>query len=117
MSDNVWMRDPDGVYAHVPKDGVDTWTPRGVQKADEPIREDDFVWMHHDEIDGTAKLPWGAREYWQGRGWAFSTPQEPQDLTKDPRLVDVEPAKPPAKKTAEKTPAAKKTAASSETQE
>jgi hypothetical protein len=116
MSDNVWMRDPDGVYAHVAKDGVDTWTPRGLQKADEPTRDDAFVWMHHDEIDGTAKLPWGAREYWQGRGWAFSPPEEPVDLTKDPALADVEPEK-PAKKAADKTPAAKKTAASSEPQE
>jgi hypothetical protein len=105
MSDSVWMRDPEGVYASVAKDQVDTWKPRGLTEVDEPTDDTTFVHMTHDDVEGRARIPWGARDYWQARGFRPTEPPEPVDVTKDPVLVDVVEDK-PAKKAAPKKKAA-----------
>ncbi len=83
-----WMRNAEGEYAQI--DGAaerDRWIPLGWSAVDEPA-DDRQVWMRADGIEMPARYPYGAREFWQGRGWTFSAPPEPVDLTKDPALSD-----------------------------
>jgi hypothetical protein len=102
MSDSVWMRDSDAVYAYVPKDRTDTWKPRGLTEADEPTADTAFVYMVHDDIQGVAKIPWGARDYWQAVGFRPAEPAAPVSPLKDPVLTDVTEDEKPAKKAAPK---------------
>ncbi len=85
-----WLRNP-ASEAFALADGSeerDRWVPRGFEPAAEPTDDTDFVWMRHDGIEQPARLAYGARENNLVRGWVFSTPPEPIDATRDPRLVD-----------------------------
>lgn len=96
-------------WALVDKGDADTWKPRGWSAADEPTDDAAFVYMEHPDegVTGKARLPWGARAYWQGIGFAPAAPPDPVDLTRDPHLRDQRAEKAPAKpaKATEKTAA------------
>jgi hypothetical protein len=84
-----WMRNASGEYAHVEgADARDRWIPFGWAEGTEPGHMDQ-VWMRAEGIQEPARFPWGAREFWQSRGWTASEPPAPVDYTKDPAVVDV----------------------------
>ena len=87
-----WMADPYGGKALMEGvEGRDAWIPRGWAEAGEPSGND-RVWMRHEVHEGRAQFPADSLEQWQALGWAPSDPPAPYDLTKDPQLVDVQPA-------------------------
>ena len=87
-----WMADPYGNKALVEGvEGRDAWIPRGWAEAGEPAGND-MVWMRHEAHGGRAQFPADALEQWRALGWVPSDPPAPYDLTKDPQLVDVQPA-------------------------
>lgn len=116
MSDTIWIRNLTGEKAVIPAADRDRWKLHGWTEADEPV-DGDFVWMEHPD-DGIAKpgpIPWAARDYWLGVGWAPSAPPEPVNPALDPVLNDnaarAEPSDAAARKADSRRPT--KTAAAS----
>lgn len=97
MSEQVWLRDPEGAYAQVDEDTVDGWKPRGYTVADEPAPTD-WVWLRHNVHGGRAKFQASVAATWEAMGWEVSDPPEPVDLTKDRQLVDVDEPESPKRK-------------------
>lgn len=99
----TWMRDADGRFALIEDD---TERPSlealGWATADEPT-DTDHAWAWHEGIEQPGQIAYGARDYWEARGWVFGPPPAPVDLTKDPALVDQAPAAKPKPKPEPKT--------------
>jgi hypothetical protein len=107
----MWIRDLRGDKAVIDPADSDRWKLHGWSQTDEPGgNEQVFVWMINPETDRAAPIAWAAREYWMGRGFVPSPPDEPVNPTKDPVLT-VAPAKPPAASAPVKSTSAAKSAA------
>lgn len=92
-----WIRDVEGVFAHVGAEARDLWTKvRGWVEADEPGPTDQVhVVNEHPEV-GPGRLPYAAVELHAGLGWSAGPPPEPVSETPDPAVVvpAADPAKP-----------------------
>jgi hypothetical protein len=101
-----WLAGPTGEKAVVEGGAErDRLFPHGWRETAAPT-DGDFVWMSHPEVEKPGLLPWAAREYWQGIGWAPSAPPEPVNPALDPVLTDAtgEPASAPPKADSRRTP-------------
>jgi hypothetical protein len=101
-----WMRSDTGDLMQVGSAAErDSWLLRNWQESKSEPSDRDQVWFRVEGVENPAKFPWGAREFWGSRGWEPSTPPEPIDYTRDPRVVDVAEAPPvsePAKSAVKK---------------
>lgn len=93
-----WIKDSAGVHALVDDGQHEQWTRvRGWSDADEP-GPTDRVYVTHDGAGTGGPLPFEAlAEGFAALGWKPGPPPEPVDITKDPTIVDQQPAARPAK--------------------
>jgi hypothetical protein len=93
-----WIVSPAGVYALVDAgEPLAVWTKaRGWAEASEPDRTG-RVHVVHADAGHAGPLAYGALgEGFAALGWSPGPPPEPVDITKDPVLVDQQPAAGPA---------------------
>lgn len=97
MSDTYWIKSPTGELAVIDDaEQFAIWTRvHGWSETTEPGPAD-LVYMSRDDLPGPpAPIAWGARDYWQGIGFAPSAPPPPVNPAFDPILNDAAAAAPP----------------------
>jgi len=92
---DIWVSNLAGEKALIAETDRDYWRMHGWSDTDEPGEDfRGFVWMTNPETGHPAPIAWPARDYWMGRGFVPSAPDEPVNPTKDPVLTA--PEQPPA---------------------
>jgi hypothetical protein len=84
----MWIKNFAGEKAQIDDADRDYWVGLHGWTITVAPSDRDFVWMAKEDLDNPGLIPWGARPYWLGIGFAPSPPPAPVNPTKDPALTD-----------------------------